>query len=265
MCKIKTIVTTAGRPDEESLQLAEHACQKLQISFVERRKKSVKKLAEQNQSNVIVAGKQRYEYYPFGVEEPFFFHPSSAAFRLKRVARGEKDPFLQAVKLQKGDSMLDCTLGMGTDSMLAAFTVSDEGTVIGCEGNPNVAFIVSEGMQKYDTSTLPLLKCMEQIMIKSSLAIDFLKKQPEKSFDVVYMDPMFEETIEESTNFTPLRDAGLHESLSDEWMAEAKRVAKKRVVLKAHYRSPLFERYHFYRNVRLTAKFHYGVIELEKQ
>lgn len=262
MCRLKTIVTTAGRPDNQSLRLAEAASKALNAPVIERRKRSVKKLAEYESANVIVAGKNRYEYYPYGVTEPFFFHPSSAAFRLKRVARGEHDPFLEAVNLQEGDSMLDCTLGIGSDSMLAAYTVGETGKVVGCEGNPNVAFIVCEDMERYDISELPLLKCMERIHVISILAIDYLKKQPDHSFDVVYMDPMFEEPIEESNNFAPLRDAGLHEALTDEWVYEAKRVAKKRVVLKAHFRSPLFERYHFKRDIRLNAKFHYGIIEL---
>jgi len=171
---------------------------------------------------------------------------------------------LDAVNLQEGNSLLDCTLGIGSDSMLAAFAVGKSGKVVGCEGNPNVAFIVSEGMKRYDISQLPLLKCMERITVIPSLAIDYLKQQPDHSFDVVYMDPMFEETIEESINFTPLRNAGLHDSLSDEWIAEAKRVAKNRVVLKAHFKSPLFERYHFKRDIRLNSKFHYGIIEIGK-
>lgn len=261
MCRLKTLVTTAGRPDPTSQQLAERACQSLHVPFVERRKRSVKKIAQFEKSNVIVAGKNRYEYYPYGIEKPFFFHPSSAAFRLKRVARGEHDPFLNAMNLKKGDSVLDCTLGIGSDSMLAVFAVGETGKVVGCEGNPNIAFIVREGMQNYDITELPLLKCMQRIIVVPAIAIDYLRKQPDQSFDVVYMDPMFEETIEESTNFAPLRFAGLHEQLTDEWVAEAKRVAKRRVVLKAHFRSSLFEHYHFKRDIRLNAKFHYGVIE----
>ncbi|MGG0657449.1 class I SAM-dependent methyltransferase [Rummeliibacillus pycnus] len=264
MYEVKTIVTTAGRPDDESLQLAEIACHSLQVPFVERRKRSIKKIAELAHANVIVAGKHRFEYYPLGTKEAFFFHPSSAAFRLKRVARGEHDPLLDAVQLKDGDSFIDCTLGIGSDSMLAAFAVGQSGKVVGCEGNQNVAFIVKEGMKRYDISQLPLLKCMERITVIPSLAIDFLKQQPDHSFDVVYMDPMFEETIEESINFAPLRNAGLHDSLNDEWINEAKRVARKRVVLKAHYRSPLFEQFHFKRDIRQAAKFHYGIIEIEE-
>ena len=39
-------------------------------------------------ADVLVAGKNRYELYRIGMEEPFFFHPNSAAFRLKRLVKG---------------------------------------------------------------------------------------------------------------------------------------------------------------------------------
>ena len=260
MCRV-TIVTTAGRPDEESLQLAKKASDTLQVEIIPRKKRSVRKMSEQYESNVVVAGKNRYEYYAYGAESPFFFHPNSAAFRLKRVARGEEEPFLIACDLQKGDTFLDCTLGMGSDSLVAAFVVGEEGKVMGLEADKNVAFIVKNGMQVYDTSELPLTECMRHIQVVHTNAVDFLKKQPNESFDVVYMDPMFEETIEESTNFESLRHAGSHIALSDEWVNEACRVAKKRVVLKAHHKSKWFDQFGFERMIRLTSKFHYGFIK----
>lgn len=261
MREVTTIVTTAGRPDDLSMVLANFVCETLCLTFVPRKKRSIRKISEEYQANVIVAGKNRYEYYAFGTDEPFFFHPNSAAFRLKRVARGEAEPFLQAVQLEKNDTILDCTLGLGADAMLAAFIVGEYGRVVGVEANPNVAFIVAHGMGTYDTTELPLTACMRQIEVVQAEAIDFLKHQPDNAFDVVYMDPMFEELIEESNNFQALRTAGAHVTLTDEWVSEAKRVAKKRVVLKAHYRSTWFEKYQFSRLTRLTSKFHYGVIE----
>ncbi|MEK4629043.1 MAG: class I SAM-dependent methyltransferase [Solibacillus sp.] len=260
MCRV-TIVTTAGRPDKESLRFAQRASNALQAEIVPRKKRSVNKMMEQYDANVIVAGKNRYEYYTYGAQSPFFFHPNSAAFRLKRVARGEEEPLLLACNLHKGDTFLDCTLGMGSDSLVAAFAVGDEGKVMGLEADKNVAFIVENGMQVYDTSELPLTECMRNIEVVHANAIEYLKKQPNESFDVVYMDPMFEETIEESTNFEALRHAGSHISLSDEWVNEAYRVAKKRVVLKAHYKSNWFDQYGFERTIRLTSKFHYGFIK----
>lgn len=257
---MRTIVTTAGRPDELSMYLAQKACTELDLSFEPRKKRSVVKMSEQLDANIIVAGKNRYEYYPKGASAPFFFHPNSAAFRLKRVARGEEDPFLEACQLQEGDSFLDCTLGMGADAMLAAFIVGEKGKVIGLEVSPNIAFIVRAGMQTYDTSELPLTECMRNIQVIQKEAIEYLREQQDSSFDVVYMDPMFEETIEESNNFEALRDAGSHLHLTEQWVNEAFRVAKKQVVVKAHYKSNVFEQFGFERAIRLTAKFHYGVL-----
>lgn len=261
MRALKTIVTTAGRPDEWSLQLARYVCDELQLEMVERKKRSVQKIAEMYNAHVIVAGKNRFEYYAKGMTMPFFFHPNSAAFRLKRVARGEQDPFLEAVQLQQGDSLLDCTLGMGADAMLAAYQVGVNGRVVGLEADRNVAFIVKNGMKTYDTTELPLTACMRRIEVVRSEAVDYLRMQPDAHFDVVYLDPMFDETIEESSNFQALREVGSHIDLSRQWLQEAIRVAKKRVVLKAHFRSKLFDMYEFKRDIRLTAKFHYGILQ----
>ncbi|ODV56112.1 class I SAM-dependent methyltransferase [Lysinibacillus fusiformis] len=262
MRAINTIVTTAGRPDDESMALAAFACQTLGATFEPRKKRSVRKMSQAFQANIIVAGKNRYDYYAYGAEEPFFFHPNSAAFRLKRIARGEAEPFLEAAQLQLGDTVLDCTLGLAADAMLAAYTVGEKGRIVGLEANPNVAFIVGQGMQTYDTTELPLTACMRQIEVVQSEAGRYLKTLPANAFDVVYMDPMFEEAIEESNNFEALRLAGEHVTLTDEWVQEAKRVARKRVVLKAHFRSEWFMKYDFQQYERVTAKFHYGVLEV---
>ncbi|WP_431811017.1 class I SAM-dependent methyltransferase [Lysinibacillus sp. FW12] len=262
MRELKTIVTTAGRPDEVSMALAAFACQELGATFEPRKKRSIHKMSQALQAHVMVAGKNRYDYYAYGAQEPFFFHPNSAAFRLKRVARGETEPFLEAAQLQQGDSVLDCTLGLAADAMLAAYTVGEAGRVVGLEANPNVAFIVRQGMQAYDTAELPLTACMRQIEVIQSEAIHYLKTLPDNAFDVVYMDPMFEEIIEEANNFQALRQAGEHVTLTDEWVHEAKRVAKKRVVLKAHFRSEWFAIYGFQQYERITAKFHYGVLNV---
>ncbi|MBG9455970.1 hypothetical protein ABE61_18460 [Lysinibacillus sphaericus] len=263
MREVKTIVTTAGRPDDLSLALAAFACEQLDAPLEPRKKRSVRKISQELHANVIVAGKNRFEYYAFGADEPFFFHPNSAAFRLKRVARGEVEPFLEAAQLEKGDSVLDCTLGLAADAMLAAYTVGEAGQVVGLEANPNVAFIVEQGMQSYDTTELPLTACMRHIEVVQAEAVSYLKTLPDNTFDVVYMDPMFEEIIEEANNFEALRIAGEHVTLTDEWVMEAYRVARKRVVLKAHFRSEWFAKYHFQQLTRMTAKFHYGVLDVD--
>lgn len=257
-----TIITTAGRPDDTSKRLAQHAASLLHYEIVERKKRSIIKLQQTYEANILVAGKERYEYFAYGQLEPFFYHPNSAAFRIKRLAKGETETLIDASCLKKGDTFLDCTLGVGSDSLVAAYVVGESGKVIGIESNKNVAFIVKDGMQTYDYSELPLTACMRNIEVIHDNAISFLKKQESKSFDVVYIDPMFEQVIEESKNFEALRAAGNHDALTEEWVEEAKRVAKRCVVLKAHFESPYFKQFGFTQHIRPTAKFHYGTLEV---
>jgi hypothetical protein len=45
-------------------------------------------------------------------------------------------------------------------------------------------------------------------------------------------------------------------------LREAKRVARKKIIIKAHFRDKVFEIYGFKQFVRPNQKFHYGVIEI---
>lgn len=259
---MKTIVTTAGRTNDLFVQKAKEIASELTLPYVRRQKKSMQKLQQEQQANVLVVSKERLELYVYGSTSPFFFHPNSAAFRMKRILNGEKDLLLEALNLQEGDRFLDTTAGLCSDSILASFAVGEKGVIDACEKDAMIAFVVESGLKAYETESIELQESMRRIHIIQQDAVDYLKQMKANSYDVVYMDPMFEEVIEESSNFQKLREVGVHESLSDEWVEEAKRVAKKRVVLKAYFRSPLFEKYQFKQLTRLTSKFHYGIIDI---
>lgn len=122
------IITTGGRFDEHSEQLAMEAAEVLDYPIIERKKRSVARLQQQYGTDVIVAGKNRFDLYRIGMDEPFFFHPNSAAFRLKRLIKGEMDPLVEVAQLKRGDSFLDCTLGLASDSIIASFITGDSGT-----------------------------------------------------------------------------------------------------------------------------------------
>ncbi|WP_033541056.1 class I SAM-dependent methyltransferase [Planococcus sp. CAU13] len=255
---MKTIVTTAYRPTEKNIAEARGIAETLDITFIERNKRSIETVHMDEQSDVIVAMKERLELYPLGKAEPFFFHPNSAAFRTKRPLA--QDPLIEVSGLQPGDSFLDCTLGMASDAITASQWVGADGKVVGCESNPNIAFIIQEGLQRYQA--MPhLTGAMKRIQVMPMDCIEFLKTLVDGSFDVVYMDPMFTEEIKEASNFSPVRSAANMGQLTEEWIAEAKRVAVKAVVLKAHFRSEDFERFGFTRRVRPNTKFHYGAIK----
>ncbi|WP_368664424.1 class I SAM-dependent methyltransferase [Sporosarcina sp. HYO08] len=255
---MSTIVTTGGRPDDHSRLLAQTAAEKLHYPMIERHKRSVAQLQQQYESDVLVAGKNRYELYRIGMKEPFFFHPNSAAFRLKRLLNGESDPMIEACGLRTGDTFLDCTLGLASDSILASFTVGTGGKVLGIEGDPDVAFITATGLKTFPAKFEELVGAMDRIEVIQSEAIDFLRQQPEAAWDVVYIDPMFHQPIEESSNFTPLRTVGMDQRLTAEWVEQALRVCKRRIVVKDRFDSPAFDLFKLERTIRPTSKFHYG-------
>ena len=254
------IITTGGRPDDSSRQLAAEAAIALGYPVVERKKQSVARMQEQYAADVLVAGKNRYELYRRGMQEPFFFHPNSAAFRLKRLVKGETDPMIEAAQLRLGDSFLDCTLGLASDSIVAASSVGETGKVLGVEADEAVAFITGRGLRSFPTHSEQLVDAMNRIEVVSSVADTFLRSQPDASWEIVYIDPMFHQPIEESSNFTPLRQAGVHSLLTEEWMQQALRVCRRRVVVKDRFDSPVFERFNMERQLRPNTKFHFGYI-----
>lgn len=254
------IITTGGRPDDSSRQLAAEAAIALGHPVVERKKQSVARMQEQYAADVLVAGKNRYELYRRGMQEPFFFHPNSAAFRLKRLVKGETDPMIEAAQLRLGDSFLDCTLGLASDSIVAASRVGETGKVLGVEADEAVAFITGRGLRSFPTHSEQLVDAMNRIEVVSSVADTFLRSQPDASWEIVYIDPMFHQPIEESSNFTPLRQAGVHSQLTEEWMQQALRVCRRRVVVKDRFDSPVFERFNMERRLRPNTKFHFGYI-----
>ncbi|WP_456274312.1 class I SAM-dependent methyltransferase [Bacillus sp. AK031] len=256
------IVTTAGRTNNEMIQKAKKVAGDLGKEYIERRKKTVKGMKDRYSQDILVVGKERLELFSADSDEPFFFHPNSASFRLKRILNGEEDSFAEAAGLTSGMSLLDCTLGMASDSIVASFAVGSSGKVTGIEGSLEISYLIREGLKTWDSGLKEMNEAMKRVEVVNSSSIEYLKEMPDNSFDVVYFDPMFSEPIVSSAGIMPMRNWALYSGLDKETIEQAKRVANRRVVLKEHFNSPLFAQFGFQVNKRPSAKFHYGIIEL---
>lgn len=256
------IVTTSGRTNEDMISFAREVAKDLQVNYILRKKQSILSIQEAYQEDVLVVGKDRLELHPFNSSDPLFFHPNSSMFRVKRIMNGESDHFLEIVNLHEGYTFVDCTLGLGSDSIVASYLVGDSGQVIGVEENETLAYIVSKGLQKWETGIQEMDQAFRRIKINVCHHQQYLESLPDNFADVVYFDPMFTEEITESTGISGIRSLALYEPITIETINQAKRVAKKRIVLKDHWKSEHFERLGFIVRKRKTAKFHYGVIEL---
>lgn len=257
------IITTSGRPSEKISQIALTVACDLHAGFIERKKRSIKKMYDTYQQPIIVIGENRYEYYHSADCEPFFFHPNSSAFRAKRMLNGEADPLISAAQLQEGDSFLDCTAGMGSDSIIASLAAGTEGKVIGLESNKIVAYLVQKGLRSWKSEIKSMDDAMRRINIIAMDHFEYLKMQQDQSFDIIYFDPMFSESILTSSGMNLLRPHAV-DAASDLKLAlyEAKRVGRKRIVFKDHFRSDRFQEFGINQIIRPSSKQHYGYIEL---
>lgn len=185
------------------------------------------------------------------------FHPSMAIIRLLSLLRGGSDRYLEATQLKAGDSIIDATLGLGTDALIAAWAVGEQGNVLGIEQSPVLAAFVQDGLDHF-TELIPNAKNKEKQDVWAALAgasrqikvcwgehREYLKNLPSRSVDAVYFDPMFRNTCKKSDSILPLHTWSDHNPLDHQAVLEACRVARNRVVLKERKNSSEFGRLGF--------------------
>ena len=260
MCK--AVVTTGRKNQKFSIELAKVTASKLNIPFVERQNLAIKEIAHFNDVKYVLVAKQNSLRLVTANNE-VFFHPSLAHLRIKNSLKGEGDHLIEAMCLQVGMKVLDCTLGLGADAIVESFAVGVEGSVIALEINPYLAAVVEHGLQNFIDDNDNVTQAMRRIKVINADYIDFLKGAADNSFDVVYFDPMFRHPLERSTALNPLRDIADHRAVTLDTIVEARRVAKYRIVLKENAKSLEFERLGFSKICGgKYSPIHYGVIEL---
>lgn len=256
-------VTTSYHPSPAELEQARSLAAQLGCRYVQRRQSSLSRLQrEYGTQDIIVATTLGLRYFPEGSKDPFFFHPSSAQVRIKRLLQGMTDGLLDAAEVREGDVILDCTAGLCSESILFAYAAGPAGEVTALESEPLVALLVEEGLQTYDSGLEVLDQAMRRVKVIQTDHLAELKRRPDNSADVVYFDPMFRQTIEETNALAPLKAIANNDALQTEAVEEARRVARRRVVLKEHRESGEFERLGFRLLFRPNTKIAYGVMDV---
>lgn len=211
------------------------------IPLVDRDRKGLDKLCSENDADAVIVWKAAGPELYTG-EEKFFFHPSMAKVRISGYRkRGIPDPMAEACQIRGKDSFLDCTLGLGADAIVASY-FSSGGKIIGLESSVAAAMVVKWGMKLYRSKMEWLDRSIRGIEVIAADHRVYLKEAADKSFDIVYFDPMFRKPLYKSQSLSPLRYLANPEPLSLESIHEACRVARKRVVIKERQGSEEFIR-----------------------
>lgn len=240
---MKYIITTS-KNDDRLIKFAEKLSAELDILLISRDNKALESLSlEYDNAAIVVVESKKLTIWNDG--KKFFYHPGMAALRILELRKGGSDHMVNAMNLRKNDTVLDCTLGLAADAVVASSVVGRGGKVTGIEYNPVVSKVVEYGLNTTMTCDQELQDAMRRIKVWAGDCYEYLYSLEEDSYDIVYFDPMFQTPIRTSSSLNSLRPFANMSKISPSIIKEALKVAKKRVVLKQRSESKEFVRLGF--------------------
>ncbi len=160
-------------------------------------------------------------------------HPNAAVLRVVNMLRDRRDTFVELAQLAPGDHLLDCTCGVGADAIAAAHAVGTDGSVHALEASPLLALLTRCGMQRYQHPNHgAVTAAMRRVRVSNARYQDMLPTYPDNCVDVVYFDPMFGQTFTDSNGLELVRAFAQTGLPQQNDIAEAKRVARRCVLMK---------------------------------
>ncbi|MDB5054773.1 MAG: methyltransferase-like protein [Bacilli bacterium] len=257
------LVTTSYKPTEQLLAKSRQIADILGGRWVQRRQFSLSNLRKRyTESEIMLLTEKEMRYYRADDDLPLFFHPSTAAIRIKRLLQGEVDPLVSISGIAEGNSVLDCTAGLASDSIVFSYAVGETGKVTALESEAMLVTLLQEGLCSYESPIPAINEAMRRIEVVHAEHYTYLQGMLDQSVDVVYFDPMFRNPIAESSAISPLREIANGKAIQMATITEAKRVARKKIILKEHKDSDEFTRLGFKSAYRSQTNIAYGVIEL---
>ncbi|MDY7231476.1 class I SAM-dependent methyltransferase [Hyalangium rubrum] len=224
--RVPLAVTTSARPREELVTRARASAKAWGVPFFPRRSgEGIADWFDARAEALIVFGHDGVTLWD--KEGHHGFHAGMAHLRRMRLAAGEGDTFVRVAELRKGDAVLDCTLGLGQDALVASLAVGPTGRVVGVEKNLALYALASAGMKTYAFGPD---SCHVEVVHAD--AHEHLRTLPPRSFDVVFFDPMFARPGKAQPGFDVLRRFADHAPLTPETLEEGRRVARRWVVVK---------------------------------
>lgn len=231
---MRLAVTTPLGPSAAEEADAREAAARHGLRYVPRGRRALAKvLAEAGADGALVLSRGKALLAAGGDERRW--SPGMGFLRAKRARarlRGDaldataRDPFLEAAAIRDGDAVLDCTLGLGADALVAAVAAGAAGRVVGVEASPALAAWVAEGLRRLAD------EAASRVEVRAGAHEAVLAGLPERSFDVVVFDPMFRHGRAAAAGFDVVRRLADPRPLSPAALARARRVARRWVIVK---------------------------------
>ncbi len=227
------VITYSNKADKKLRQRALALAGKYQLDYVERKKQSIVRILADNHCEHCFVLKNNGLYLANAKSE-FAWHPNTALLKLKAKGEGK---LLKALALKPSDSVLDCTMGFASDSLVIASALCSGGKLVALESAKTIYILTREGLA--NTNYPEIKKLADRISLKHYNYSDFLEEQKADSFDVVYFDPMFEKNKHGSLALAELSAYANHQTISVKDIERALVIARKKVVIKMRFGSQL--------------------------
>ncbi len=239
------IVTTSLREIAADVLAAERVANELAIPCVNRNRQSMLELMQKYKTTQIIVIENQQPVVTNSASK-FFFHRGLSELRILNLLRTGNDPLVKSLTLESGMSVLDCTLGLAADALVAAHIVGATGKVCGLESSPLVSLITRWGIAALTEDAADcrpeLRQAASRVEVITANHTTYLAQLPDGCFDVVYFDPMFRRPKQSSAGIQSLRDYANPQPLDRGALQQALRVARSRVVVKELAGSPEFNR-----------------------
>jgi 16S rRNA (guanine1516-N2)-methyltransferase len=224
-------VTTSVSPTDSAIRHAKAAAAELGCTFRARTRESLKDIRSATGCSylIVITGEEVRFVSP---SETFWFHPNMARTRIEVMLGGGMDRLGEFIGLKPGDRVLDATCGLGADAITAAHITGETGRVLALEQSEVLAAIVRHGAAIYRHRTEAVVEAMRRVEVVTGHAGDYLAGEKEGAWDIVYFDPMFEQTFGASQGLDLVRTLAWPEPTTPELIIEAQRVAARCVVMK---------------------------------
>ena len=225
------VVTTTDAPSTELENRARDLAARLHQRYVSRERLTLRVLLHRADATaVLVLGEESLRY---GIQGHLYgFHPNMARHRVATLIAGRADRLTDVATLASGDQFLDCTCGLGADAIVAAHVVGTTGAVDALEASPVLAELVKHGLHRYQHRDPNLVGAMRRVRVRTTNYRELLPTLDDESWDVVYLDPMFETPILATHGLDLVRRLAVPDRPTRADIAEARRVARRTVVVK---------------------------------
>ena len=234
------LISTSSKTNAYLIEQAKKVSQLLQMPYVPRKHQSVEDLLNTHHcAGALLITKEGPSFVTKeGV--PHQFHLSMAHLRLLEIDRGNIDHLLRAVGYESVTSVLDCTAGLGSDSAVISYGCPQLTRHTAIEGHPILGYITNHGFRHFQHKESKVTEALRRIQLVICNYQDYLEQIVPNTYDVIYVDPMFENPVYESPQFLQWRGHLLESKITSE-IVELALEKSKRLVIKERKGSRLFK------------------------